>query len=334
MALETKIEKREAERQAAQEEVELASFAQNVNTFSHIVARMEAEISNGNPNVDRLNIYRSEVESMLGELQAQQRRAIDLRGEKDDCVQSLQHILLVRLTKVVEETEKILESSQSKLADLNKQLIALESIEQQVLTLQVNEVTAPYGPTDVHLIEVPITGSELTTALAHSSEEIRKLIDSRPDIRQSLLPVMRDLVHLSIRSAAGGLSSDLAGPPRGPVDTSTEAEDDDRMEARISNLEKFADEARKDLRSVDVRLAKIETVLDSISQNMSTKSDTADIKIAFAHFEGAAKHMATSADVAKVQTSVAKMQSRILIWAISTLLAATGVAFTAARYFS
>jgi len=331
MASETKIKKQQIKISQAQEEVELASFAQNINTFSSIVARMETEISNENPNVDRLNIYRSEVESMLGELETQQQRAIDLRGENDECVQNLQHILSTRLAKVVEATERILEHSQSQLAELNKQLIALESIEQQVLTLQVSEATIPYGAEDIDLLDVPITGSELTTALAHASEDVRKLIESRPDIAQSLLPVMRTLVHLSIRSATSGLAMDLGGPPRGPVDTPTKAEDDDRMEARISNLEKFADEARKDLRSVDVRLGKIETILENISQNMATKSDLSEIKVSLARSEGSASHMAAKADVAAVSTQVSELQSTIMKWIVGTGLTATGVAIAAAR---
>jgi hypothetical protein len=47
---------------------------------------------------------------------------------------------------------------------------------------------------------------------------------------------------------------------------------DDRMEERVKKLEEFVDEARAELREIDVRLTKIEARLDQTA----TKSDVTD----------------------------------------------------------
>jgi len=73
------------------------------------------------------------------------------------------------------------------------------------------------------------------------------------------------------------------------------------MEPRIARLESFGDECRRDLRSVDVRLATIETLADGI-----------------------AKHGATRADVAQLEATLIK-------WFLGTATAVAGLAFAAAK---
>ena len=73
------------------------------------------------------------------------------------------------------------------------------------------------------------------------------------------------------------------------------------MEPRIARLESFGDECRRDLRSVDVRLATIETLADGI-----------------------AKYGATRADVAQLEATLIK-------WFLGTATAVAGLAFAAAK---
>lgn len=75
------------------------------------------------------------------------------------------------------------------------------------------------------------------------------------------------------------------------------------MELRIAKLESFGDECRRDMRSVDVRLAKIETVADSLARNAATKAD------------------------------VAQLEATLIKWFLGTATAVAGLAFAAARLF-
>ena len=60
--------------------------------------------------------------------------------------------------------------------------------------------------------------------------------------------------------------------PKKPVDSGGEPPDDGRMEDRVKKLEEFVDEARTELRQIDVRLTKIEARLDQTA----TRSDVTD----------------------------------------------------------
>jgi hypothetical protein len=92
-----------------------------------------------------------------------------------------------------------------------------------------------------------------------------------------------------------------SGPPRDPTDTASQRGDEENMEPRIARLEGFADECRRDLRCVDVRLTKIDTVTD-----------------------GLASHSATKADVAQLESTLIK-------WFLGTASAIAGLAFAAAK---
>ena len=59
------------------------------------------------------------------------------------------------------------------------------------------------------------------------------------------------------------------------LDNSGGPPDDPRMELRVKALEKFADDTRAELRSIDVRLAKIEVRLD----NFATKDDVKSLSV-------------------------------------------------------
>jgi hypothetical protein len=103
------------------------------------------------------------------------------------------------------------------------------------------------------------------------------------------------------RPQASSAYAGPGGPPRDPIDTAFQRGDDDNMEPRIARLEGFADECRRDLRCVDVRLTKIDTVTD-----------------------GLASHSATKADVAQLESTLIK-------WFLGTATAIAGLAFAAAK---
>lgn len=73
------------------------------------------------------------------------------------------------------------------------------------------------------------------------------------------------------------------------------------MELRIAKLESFGDECRRDMRSVDVRLARIETVAEALSQNAATKAD------------------------------VSQLEATLIKWFLGTAVAIAGAAFGFAR---
>jgi hypothetical protein len=75
------------------------------------------------------------------------------------------------------------------------------------------------------------------------------------------------------------------------------------MEPRVARLEQFVDECRKDLRSLDVRLTRVEMLTDGIAKNMATKAD------------------------------LAQLESTLLKWFIGIAIAVAGLAFAAAKYF-
>ena len=89
-------------------------------------------------------------------------------------------------------------------------------------------------------------------------------------------------------------------PPRDPIDTASKRGDDD-MEPRIARLESFGDECRRELRSVDVRLASIETIAGGLATNTATKAD------------------------------VAQLEATLIKWFLGTATAVAGLAFAAAK---
>jgi len=183
------------------------------------------------------------------------------------------------------------------------------SAEQKPFSVSAQEPSAQYlsnAPTPT----LELADIDITKIVTEVTRQLGTAIESHPESKSDYLPVLEQLVRLSLHLITSK-SSDGGEPPRGPVDTAGKRLDDDGMEARIANLEKFAEESRKDLRSIDVRLGKVETLVDGISKNMATK-----------------------ADIAEVKGGVAQMETTILKWFIGTAIALASVAFAAAKYLS
>jgi hypothetical protein len=310
------------------ENIELRSFPNNIDNLETLIGKMEIEVFSSDPNIDRLTIYQSDIQSILGELKSQRQRAFDTSGESDPHVQRLQQLLGGRLVTVSRKVELLLSHFQDGLVELNRKRDELASFDMGNDPLSVNETSASYE-----------LGSDLadqewsfSKSLNDATQRLSRAIEKYPDRKIDYLPILEQFLKLTTRAISVDYDYPSSGaPPRGPVDTPNKAEEDDRMEARITNLEKFADATRQDLRSVDVRLGKIETILENISQNMATKNDLSEMKISLARTEGSASHMATKADIGVVATQVSDLQSTIMKWIIGTGFAAAGVAIAAAR---
>lgn len=93
--------------------------------------------------------------------------------------------------------------------------------------------------------------------------------------------------------------------PRDPVDSGGEPPDDGHMEERVKKLEQFADEMRGELRTIDVRLTKIDTRMDTFA----TKEDMAKL--------GVAMHAEINAQT----------------WKLVTFVCGFGTALVAATYY-
>lgn len=74
------------------------------------------------------------------------------------------------------------------------------------------------------------------------------------------------------------------------------------MGPRILKLEKFAEECRQELRTIDVRLTRLETLAEVTARTMATKTD------------------------------LARLESRLLKWFIGTAIALAGLVFATAKF--
>jgi len=264
------------------ENFELGSFTQNIVLLESAVNRMEKEFDSGDPNPDRLNIYQSEVQSLLGELKAQQARVVAARGTQDENVQRLQHLLHKRIGAILDRAKDFMRDAQRKLASLDSQRAELESCatsagrdtyaqkQSDNQWLQVQEAPAKYLKAENAAEESSqsptIPGDLLSDAgpvLAAATARLNEIANSHPALKDELLPVLKQLLDITMtavmqKGASGGT------PPRGPVDTPGKGGDDGEMEARITALEK------------DVAAIKVDVAV--IKVNGATKSDIADTK--------------------------------------------------------
>lgn len=108
---------------------------------------------------------------------------------------------------------------------------------------------------------------------------------------------------------------------------------DGHMDARVAKLEKFADESRSELRTIDVRLAKIETLISGIDRTVATKTDIADIRTALSNIENIVRNSATNVDLQSVKTLISEAETRTLRWFLGIVLTVAGLRFAAAKVF-
>jgi hypothetical protein len=95
---------------------ELTSFTQNIVTLESLLFRIETEIFLSNPNIGRVGIFISEMQSLKPELDAQQKRVVAKHGGGDENVQRLQSLLAGRLTPIVARADEIVAQAHDRLA--------------------------------------------------------------------------------------------------------------------------------------------------------------------------------------------------------------------------
>ncbi|WP_313171058.1 hypothetical protein [Massilia oculi] len=163
---------------------------------------------------------------------------------------------------------KIVEIANRRTAELNAASQSPSSVayptDQKPFPASVNEPSAKY------LADAAVTKSEsrdidVTKVVTEATQRLGAAIESHPESKADYLPVLQQLVTLSLHLITS--KSGRAGePPRGPVDTPPKRIDDDGMEARITALEK------------DVAAIKVDVAV--VKANGATKSDIAETKAA------------------------------------------------------
>jgi len=117
------------------------------------------------------------------------------------------------------------------------------------------------------------------------------------------------------------------------LDRDGEPPDDDGMNIRVANLEKFAEESRIELRSIDVRLARLEVSIQSIERNVATKSDIADVRTVLNNIENKIGNAATEVQLEGLKTLLSQSETKTFRWFLGVVFAVASIGFAAARFF-
>jgi hypothetical protein len=105
---------------------------------------------------------------------------------------------------------------------------------------------------------------DITETLAAATKLLNDTMSARPETKAAYIPVLEQLVQLSLRMITMRHDVTSGQPPQGPVDNAGGRREDDDMNARITALEK------------DVSAIKVDVAV--IKANGATKSDIADTK--------------------------------------------------------
>lgn len=100
---------------------------------------------------------------------------------------------------------------------------------------------------------------DITETVTDTTAKLNTFLAANEGSREEILPILRQLVDLSMRMITMRHDVESGQPPRGPVDNDGRRGEDDEMEARITALEK------------DV--AAIKTDVAVIRSNYATKED-------------------------------------------------------------
>lgn len=136
---------------------------------------------------------------------------------------------------------------------------------------------------------------EIIESVTASAKDLSAHVDHHPDQKAELIPILQRQVDLALRMVT--MRGDVVGgqPPKGPVDSGGQSEDDGRMDARLTKLESVAEKTQD-------RLAAIEQDVAVIKSNYATKAD------------------------------ISALESTLLKWFIATAVTMTGLAFTIAKF--
>jgi hypothetical protein len=291
-------------------ELELASFTQNIAAFEAILGKMEAEVSAPVPNVDRLIIYQSEIQSMLAEIQSQQARAVALRGPEDGNVQRFQAILSNRLGKVISKADDHMRSSQSKLDDLNSHIEALDPA-----AAELSDLLASQSENDDRK-------RDQAEELALAAKRLGQFMSSHPGTKVSLDPILDKLLTLSLHALVDRRLRNAVEQPHLPVDSPPSAEQDTPM----------TDLTRQE---VDAKLAQNKAEVDARLANFDTsvKTGFADLRAEFAEMraEMAKQSGDMRTEMANVRAETHKGTIDVIKWVVGFGIAILGTVFTLSK---
>lgn len=127
------------------DDVEMASFTQNIMMLESIIFRIESELLLDSPNTSRLAIFLSEMWALQKELSTQQIRAVEVNGTSDDRVQRLQFLLGGRVTAIVGRAEELMAYYQNKY----EESIQRSHLSVQEIAIPYGNVNPPRGPVDI-----------------------------------------------------------------------------------------------------------------------------------------------------------------------------------------
>lgn len=105
---------------------------------------------------------------------------------------------------------------------------------------------------------------DIAETLTNSTKLLNEAIQANPETRAAYIPILEQLLQLSLRIITMRFDVTSGQPPQGPVDNDSGRGEDDDMDARITALEK------------DV--AAIKTDVAVIRSNYSTGKDVAEAK--------------------------------------------------------
>lgn len=95
---------------------------------------------------------------------------------------------------------------------------------------------------------------EIIESITASTKDLNAHVDRHPDQKAELIPILQRQVDLAVRMVM--MRGDVVGgqPPKGPVDSGGQSEDDGKMESRIVKLEVVSENTAKALEAIQRRL--------------------------------------------------------------------------------
>jgi len=253
--------------------------AADYQMMMNLLEEMLAEVEVSYPDIPKLTALLTEVQRILHTIF---RRTTDQLSAATRQIATGAPIkgLLEPQTKIMaaraiidELSKKIVAAAHRRTAEINNALHSdltdQYNSHSDSSILSVHEVSAQYassGPADAKVTtKTEFENVDITEFVTDVTRRLGKVIESHPESRSEYLPILQQLVRLSLHLITSNSGTE-GGPPRGPVDMSPERVDDDDMEARITALEK------------DVAAIKVDVAV--IKANGATKSDIADTKAA------------------------------------------------------
>lgn len=257
-----------------------SDYQMMINSLEEMLLEVEAL----NPNVSKLFALQKELQRISKTIQhrlierlSSAARSISSGAPLDEFLKPQSNLPNITAT-ISDLSEKIVEAAHRRAAEIAAASRAIPNSQynhhENSLILSVHEATPQFIASDpVSDVDVKadpendtdVEKSDITRIVTDVTRKLGNAIESHPESKADYLPILQQLVSLSLQLITP-VSGEAGAPPRGPVDTSPKQVDDDDMEARITALEK------------DVAAIKVDVAV--IKANGATKSDVAETKAA------------------------------------------------------